>query len=72
MFREMDVALFKSLAPAFGFGDGYILATRDSRATMETLLRAAMQRRSAEKAGDADNDAVAETKRRLEAGLAAV
>ena len=64
----MDVALFKSLAPAFGFGDGYRLATRDSRATMETLLRAAMQRRSAEKAGDADNDAVAETKRRLEAG----
>ena len=68
VFREMDLALFKSLAPAFGAGDGYILATRDSRATMETLLRAEMKRLSEEEAEDADNDAVAASKRRLEAG----
>lgn len=68
VFREMDMALFKSLAPAFGAGDGYILATRDSRATMETLLRAEMQRLSEEEAQDADNDRLAESKRRLEAG----
>ena len=68
VFREMDIALFKSLAPAYGAGDGYIMATRDSRATMETLLRAEMQRLSDEEAQDADNDRIAESKRRLEAG----
>jgi hypothetical protein len=64
----MDMALFTSMAPAFGSGDGYILATRDSRATMETLLRAEMQRLSKEEAEDADNDTAAEQRRRLEAG----
>lgn len=68
VFREMDMALFTSLAPAHGAGEGYILATRDSRATMETLLRAEMKRLSEEEAQDADNDAVAASKRRLEAG----
>lgn len=60
------MALFSSLAPAHG--DGYIRASRDSRATMETLLRAEMKRLSVEEARDADNDAVAEQRRRLEAG----
>ena len=40
----------------------------NSRATMETLLRAEMKRLSEEEAQDADNDAVAERRRRLEAG----
>ncbi|WP_397405116.1 monovalent cation:proton antiporter-2 (CPA2) family protein [Phenylobacterium sp.] len=68
LFREMDIALFTSLAPSFGSGDGYIMATRDSRATMETLLRAEMQRLSKEEAEDADNDTATEQRRRLEAG----
>jgi voltage-gated potassium channel Kch len=67
LFREHDQALFKRLAPAYGEEERYIMATRDSRATMEKLLRAEMRRLSREEAEEADNDPADETPHRLEA-----
>lgn len=52
LFREHDQKLFSKLAPVAGEEERYIMATRDSRATMEKLLRAEMQRMAAEEAGD--------------------
>ncbi|RAK64954.1 monovalent cation:proton antiporter-2 (CPA2) family protein [Phenylobacterium kunshanense] len=48
LFREHDQKLFDKLAPVAGEEERYIMATRDSRATMEKLLRAEMQRMAAE------------------------
>ncbi|HZZ35175.1 MAG TPA: monovalent cation:proton antiporter-2 (CPA2) family protein [Caulobacteraceae bacterium] len=67
IFREHDQALFKRLAPVYGEEERYIMATRDSRATMEKLLRAEMRRLSKEEAEEADNDPADQTPRRLEA-----
>ncbi len=61
LFREHDHKLFNKLAPVAGEEERYIMATRDSRATMEKLLRAEMQRMAAEEAEDADNDRPADT-----------
>jgi glutathione-regulated potassium-efflux system ancillary protein KefC/glutathione-regulated potassium-efflux system protein KefB len=67
VFREHDQALFKRLAPVSGEEERYIMATRDSRATMEKLLRAEMRRLSKEEAEEADNDPQDQSPRRLEA-----
>jgi glutathione-regulated potassium-efflux system ancillary protein KefC/glutathione-regulated potassium-efflux system protein KefB len=67
VFREHDQALFKRLAPVYGEEERYIMASRDSRATMEKLLRAEMQRLSKEEAEEADNDATDGSPRRIEA-----
>lgn len=64
LFREHDQKLFMKLAPVSGEEERYIMASRDSRATMENLLRAEMQRVAAEEAQDADNDRAAEAARR--------
>jgi glutathione-regulated potassium-efflux system ancillary protein KefC/glutathione-regulated potassium-efflux system protein KefB len=55
VFREHDQALFQRLAPVAGEEERYILATRDSRETMERLLRAEMAR-LAEEDGQEDGD----------------
>jgi glutathione-regulated potassium-efflux system ancillary protein KefC/glutathione-regulated potassium-efflux system protein KefB len=44
LFRDHDAALFEKLAPLAGEEERYILATRDSRETMERLLRAELER----------------------------
>jgi glutathione-regulated potassium-efflux system ancillary protein KefC/glutathione-regulated potassium-efflux system protein KefB len=44
LFREQDKALFEQLAPLVGEEERYILAARDSRDTMERLLRAELAR----------------------------
>ena len=67
LFREMDLELFHKLAPTFGEQENYIMATRDSRDTMERLLQAEMKRLSREEAEEADNDGSAQSGRRLEA-----
>ncbi|MDP3173121.1 MAG: monovalent cation:proton antiporter-2 (CPA2) family protein, partial [Phenylobacterium sp.] len=67
VFREHDMALFNKLAPVHGEQERYIMATRDSRATMDKLLTAEMRRLSLEEAEDADNDAAEATRQRLEA-----
>ncbi|MBW8815247.1 MAG: cation:proton antiporter [Caulobacterales bacterium] len=67
LFRDHDKALFKRLAPVYGEEERYIMATRDSRATMEKLLQAEMRRLSAEEAQEADND-IAEVKQAEVAG----
>ena len=64
LFREHDHKLFMKLAPVSGEEERYIMATRDSRATMENLLRAEMQRMAAEEAEEASNDRAAEAARR--------
>jgi len=43
VFRQHDAALFQKLAPVWGEEERYTLATRDSRETMDQLLRAEMQ-----------------------------
>jgi glutathione-regulated potassium-efflux system ancillary protein KefC/glutathione-regulated potassium-efflux system protein KefB len=58
LFRDHDKALFKRLAPVYGEEENYIMASRDSRATMEKLLQAEMRRLSREEAEEADNDPV--------------
>jgi monovalent cation:proton antiporter-2 (CPA2) family protein len=50
LFRDHDVALMRRLAPIVGEEENYALATRDSRQTMERLLRAEMQRLDEEEA----------------------
>jgi glutathione-regulated potassium-efflux system ancillary protein KefC/glutathione-regulated potassium-efflux system protein KefB len=62
LFRDHDKALFKRLAPVYGEEENYIMASRDSRATMENLLKAEMRRLGREEAEEADND-IAEVKR---------
>jgi monovalent cation:proton antiporter-2 (CPA2) family protein len=54
LFREHDAVLFRKLAPAFGEEERYITATRESRDTMERLLRAEMTRLEAEDELDDD------------------
>jgi voltage-gated potassium channel Kch len=44
LFREHDAELFERLAPLAGKEERYVLASRDSRETMERLLQAEMQR----------------------------
>jgi glutathione-regulated potassium-efflux system ancillary protein KefC/glutathione-regulated potassium-efflux system protein KefB len=61
LFREHDRALFERLAPLAGEEERYILATRDSRETMEKLLRAEMARMAAE---DSDGEPPAPAARR--------
>lgn len=68
LFRDHDKALFQRLAPVYGEEERYIMASRDSRETMEKLLRAEMRRLRKEEAEEADNDPAAERPRRLEAG----
>jgi monovalent cation:proton antiporter-2 (CPA2) family protein len=58
LFRDHDAALFKRLAPVASEEERYIMASRDSRATMEKLLQAEMQRLSDEEADDAQADQV--------------
>jgi glutathione-regulated potassium-efflux system ancillary protein KefC/glutathione-regulated potassium-efflux system protein KefB len=48
LFRDQDKVLFEQLAPLAGEEERYILATRDSRETMERLLQAEMARLAAE------------------------
>lgn len=67
IFREQDLALLKRLAPVADEDERYTMAVRDSRETMETLLREEMRRLRKEEAEEADND-MAEARRRLEAG----
>jgi glutathione-regulated potassium-efflux system ancillary protein KefC/glutathione-regulated potassium-efflux system protein KefB len=67
VFRKHDQALLQRLAPVYGEEERYVMAARDSRATMEKLLTAEMRRLSKEEAEEADNDAQAEA-RRAEAG----
>jgi glutathione-regulated potassium-efflux system ancillary protein KefC/glutathione-regulated potassium-efflux system protein KefB len=44
LFRELDLDLFRKLAPVYDEEERYILATRASRDTMDRLLRAEMDR----------------------------
>ena len=67
VFREKDLELLKRLAPIADEDERYTMAVRDSRETMETLLRAEMQRLRKEEAQEADNDPAEESRRRLEA-----
>jgi len=53
LFREQDAKLFVELAPLAGEEERYILATRDSRNTMERLLQAEMARLAEEDDDDA-------------------
>jgi glutathione-regulated potassium-efflux system ancillary protein KefC/glutathione-regulated potassium-efflux system protein KefB len=53
LFREHDEALFHKLAPLAGEEERYILASRDSRETMERLLRAELARMDDEDETDA-------------------
>jgi len=63
LFREHDRELFERLAPLAGEEERYALATRDSRDTMEKLLRAEMSRLAEE---DADGEAPPAASRRVE------
>jgi len=56
LFREHDLKLFKRMAPLAGEEERYIMASRDSRETMEKLLRAEIQRLADEDDDDADGD----------------
>jgi len=44
LFRQQDEKLFRKLAPIAGEEERYVMATRDSRETMDRLLRAEMAR----------------------------
>lgn len=52
VFREHDTELFNRLRPLNGLDEGYIEATRASRATFENLLKAEMQRMDDEDAAE--------------------
>jgi glutathione-regulated potassium-efflux system ancillary protein KefC/glutathione-regulated potassium-efflux system protein KefB len=69
LFRDHDQELFERLAPLAGEEERYILATRDSRETMERLLRAEIQQLAEE---DADGEAAAAARRAVEADKARV
>jgi hypothetical protein len=62
LFREQDEKLFVKLAPLAGEEERYILATRDSRQTMERLLQAEMAR-LADEDGEEDEPAAVEARR---------
>jgi voltage-gated potassium channel Kch len=51
-FRKLDKELFDELAPISGQEENYILATRDSRDTMDRLLNAEMRRAAEEEDAD--------------------
>jgi voltage-gated potassium channel Kch len=68
VFREKDLELLKQLAPIADEDERYTMAVRDSRETMEKLLRAEMRRLRKEEDQEADNDPAAESRPRLEAG----
>ena len=55
LFREHDNVLFKKLAPTYGEEERYITATRESRDTMERLLRAEMDRLDQEDGEDGED-----------------
>lgn len=57
-FRKLDKQLFDELAPSYGQEENYILATRDSRETMDSLLNAEM-RRAAEEEDEEREEAAA-------------
>ena len=63
-FRRTDLELFQQLAPLAGEEEQYRLATRESRETMDKLLRSEMARIGKEEAAEAE----AEHARRLQAG----
>ena len=63
LFREQDEKLFAELAPLAGEEERYIMASRDSRNTMERLMQAEMARFAEE---DDDEDQTAP--RRVEPG----
>ena len=67
LFREQDEKLFAELAPLAGEEERYIMATRDSRNTMERLMRAEMARLAEE---DSEDDRAAPE--RVEPGREAV
>jgi glutathione-regulated potassium-efflux system ancillary protein KefC/glutathione-regulated potassium-efflux system protein KefB len=69
LFRDHDQELFERLAPLAGEEERYILATRDSRETMERLLRAEIERMAAE---DEEGEAGAAARRAVEADKAQV
>ncbi len=66
IFRDQDLALMQRLAPVADEDERYTMAVRDSRETMETLLREEMRRLRKEEAEDADNDGP-DARSRLEA-----
>src|SRR5690606_16298621 len=53
IFRRHDLRLFQALAPVAGEEERYILATRDSRETMDRLMQAELARADAEDAAEA-------------------
>jgi len=63
-FRRIDTQLFKELAPIYGQEENYILASRDSRDTMDKLLGAEMRKAAEE---DAERMDLAESRRAPEA-----
>ena len=67
LFREQDQVLFEKLAPLVGEEERYILATRDSRETMEKLLGAEIQRMADEDEDGADGLAGARAPDKVEA-----
>lgn len=68
VFRKHDAELFQKLAPVWGEEERYILATRDSRETMDRLLRAEMQRmrREDDEADEADGPPRSAAARKVE------
>lgn len=60
LFRELDMDLFRKLAPVYGEEERYILATRASRETMDRLLRAELERADEDDDEEADKTAGAE------------
>ncbi|HEY3695526.1 monovalent cation:proton antiporter-2 (CPA2) family protein [Phenylobacterium sp.] len=60
VFRRTDLELFQKLAPVAGEEERYLLATRESRETMDRLLRSEMERLAVDEADEAsDMSAVA-------------
>jgi voltage-gated potassium channel Kch len=71
LFRQHDRAVFEKLAPVAGEEERYVMASRDSRETMERLLRADMQAAMDEEAAEAAAEIEAAAAR-VEAGGAPV
>jgi monovalent cation:proton antiporter-2 (CPA2) family protein len=55
VFRRTDLDLFHKLAPLAGEEERYLLATRESRDTMDRLLRSEMERLAVDEADEADD-----------------
>ena len=70
VFREKDLELLKRLAPIADEDERYTMAVRDSRETMETLLRAEMERLSKRRPRTPTMTPPRSRGRRLEAALA--